>query len=326
MKRTSLIHAGILAGLLAAWVHGPADAQTYPSQPLRIVVPFAAGGAVDSVARIVGQKMSESMGQPVVIENKPGAGGNLAADTVARSAPDGYTILLTTNGHAISPSLYKTLPFDVMKDFIPVTQLIESPLLLVASNKLPVASMKDLIAMAKDKPGGLNYGSTGVGNPLHLSMEMLKTATGISVAAVPYRGDAPLNTALIAGEVDLAIVPVATGRANVENKLVKGLAVTTAHRSKAMPDLPTVAEQGVSGFDTGSWQGFFAPANTPRDVVQRLYQETKKALDAPEVRERLKAFVAEPVGSTPDAFASKFKDDVAKYAKIVKDANIPMQN
>ena len=321
MKRACFAFACILG----AFAFGNAGAQTYPNQPVRIVVPFAAGGAVDSVARIVGQKMSESFGHPVVIENRPGAGGNLAAETVARAAPDGYTILLTTNGHAISPSLYRMLPFDVMKDFIPVTQLIESPLLLIASNKLPVDSLKDLVALAKQKPGSLNYGSTGVGNPLHLSMEMLKNATN-NVAAVPYRGDAPLNTALIAGEVDIAIVPVATGRANVENKLVKGLAVTTAQRSKAMPDLPTIADQGVSGFDTGSWQGFFVPANTPRDIVQRIYQETKKALSAPDVRERLKAFVAEPVANEPEVFAQKFKDDVAKYAKIVKDSNIPMQN
>lgn len=320
MKRACLTFAFILGAFTAA------DAQTYPNQPIRIVVPFTAGGAVDSVARIVGQKMSVSLGQPVLVENKPGAGGNLAADTVARAAPDGHTILLTTNGHAISPSLYRTLPFDVFKDFVPVTQLIESPLLLVAANKLPVGSLKELVRLAKEKPGRLNYGSTGVGNPLHLSMEMLKKATGIDIAAVPYRGDAPLNTALIAGEVDLAIVPVATGRPNVENRLIKGLAVTTAQRSKAMPDLPTVAEQGVAGFDTGSWQGFFAPANTPRDVVERLYRETRKALDAPDVRERLKTFVAEPVASTPEAFAQKFRDDVAKFAKIVKDANIPMQN
>lgn len=322
MKRTCLA----IACILGAFAFESVNAQSYPSQPVRIVVPFAAGGAVDTVARLVGQRMSESLGQPVVIENKPGAGGNLAADTVARAAPDGYTILLTTNGHAISPSLYRTLPFDVMKDFVPVTQLIESPLLLVASNKLPVNSLMDLVKLAKEKPGGLNYGSTGVGNPLHLSMEMLKRATGIDITAIPYKGDAPLNTALLAGEVDLAIVPVATGRANVENKLVKGLAVTTAQRSKAMPNLPTVAEQGVPGFDTGSWQGFFAPATTPRDIVQRLYQEAKKALDAPDVRERLRALVAEPVASTPEDFAQKFKDDVARFAKIVKEANIPMQN
>lgn len=322
MTRTSLL----LAAAIAALAPSGASAQSYPNQPVRIVVPFAAGGAVDTVARVVGQKMSESLGQPVVIENKPGAGGNLAADTVARSAPDGYTVLLTTNGHAISPALYRTLPFDAVKDFIPVTQLIESPLLLVASNKLPANSVQELVALSKQKPGTLNYGSTGIGNPLHLSMELLKKETGADITNVPYKGDAPLNTALIAGEVDLAIVPVATGRVNVDNKLVKGIAVTSASRSKALPDLPTVAEQGVKGFDMGSWQGFFVPAKTPDAIVQRLYQEAKKALAAPDVRERLAKFVAEPVGSSPAEFAKKFNEDVAKYAKIVKDANIPMQN
>jgi tripartite-type tricarboxylate transporter receptor subunit TctC len=316
----------LLAAALAAFTSTGAAAQGYPNQPVRIVVPFAAGGAVDTVARVVGQKMSESLGQPVVIENKPGAGGNLAADTVARAAPDGYTMLLTTNGHAISPALYRTLPFDAVKDFIPVTQLIESPLLLVASNKLAANSLKELVALAKQKPGTLNYGSTGVGNPLHLSMELLKKETGAEITNVPYKGDAPLNTALISGEVDLAIVPVATGRANVDNKLVKGLAVTSASRSKALPELPTVAEQGVKGFDMGSWQGFFVPAKTPNEIVQRLYQEAKKALAAPDVRARLAVFVAEPVGSSPEEFAKKFNEDVAKYSRIVKDSNIPMQN
>ncbi|MGV3633432.1 MAG: tripartite tricarboxylate transporter substrate binding protein [Pseudorhodoplanes sp.] len=322
MERASLL----LAAALVAFTSTGACAQGYPNQPVRIVVPFAAGGAVDTVARVVGQKMSESLGQPVVIENKPGAGGNLAADTVARSAPDGYTVLLTTNGHAISPALYRSLPFDAVKDFIPVTQLIESPLLLVASNKLGVNSVQELVALSKQKPGTLNYGSTGIGNPLHLSMELLKKETGADITNVPYKGDAPLNTALISGEVDLAIVPVATGRANVDNKLVKGMAVTSASRSKALPDLPTVAEQGVKGFDMGSWQGFFVPAKTPNEIVQRLYQEAKKALAAPDVQARLATFVAEPVGSSPEDFAKKFNSDVAKYSRIVKDANIPMQN
>lgn len=322
MTRASML----LAAAIAAFTSTGVSAQSYPNQPIRIVVPFAAGGAVDTVARVVGQKMSESLGQPVVIENKPGAGGNLAADTVARSAPDGYTVLLTTNGHAISPALYRTLPFDAVKDFIPVTQLIESPLLLVASNKLGVNSVQELVALSKQKPGTLNYGSTGIGNPLHLSMELLKKETGADITNVPYKGDAPLNTALIAGEVDLAIVPVATGRVNVDNKLVKGLAVTSASRAKALPDIPTVAEQGVKGFDMGSWQGFFVPAKTPDAIVQRLYQEAKKALAAPDVRERLAKFVAEPVGSSPAEFAKKFNEDVAKYARIVKEAKIPQQN
>lgn len=305
---------------------GAAAAQGYPTQPVRIVVPFAAGGAVDSVARIVGAKLAQSWGQPVVVENKPGAGGNIAADTVAKATPDGHTVLLTTNGHAISPSLYRSLPFDAVKDFTPVTQLIESPLLLVAANNLQVSSLKELTALAKAKPGSLNYGSTGVGNPLHLSMEMLKRETGLDAQAVPYRGDAPLNTALIAGEVQIAIVPIATGRANVENKLVRGLAVTTSQRSKMMPDLPTLAEQGVAGFDTSSWQGLFVPAKTPSAVVTKIYQDVKKALSAPDVQERLKTFAAEPVGSSPDEFAAKFKADLEKYARIVREAKIPMQD
>lgn len=304
---------------------GPASAQGYPTQPVRIVVPFAPGGAVDSVARIIGAKLSETWGQPVVIENRAGAGGNIAADAVAKAAPDGHTIFLTTNGHAISPSLYRSLPFDAQKDFTPVTQLIESPLLLVAANNLQVSSLKELLALAKAKPGTLNYGSTGVGNPLHLSMEMLKRDTGLDAQAVPYRGDAPLNTALIAGEVQLAIVPIATGRANVENKLVRGLAVTTPQRSKMMPDLPTIAEQGVAGFDTSSWQGLFVPAKTPPAVVTKIYKDVKKALAAPDVQERLKTFAAEPVGSSPDEFAAKFNADLKRYARIVKEANIPLQ-
>jgi tripartite-type tricarboxylate transporter receptor subunit TctC len=303
-----------------------AEAQNYPNRPVRIIVPFAAGGAVDSVARIIGSKLTESFGQPVIVENRPGAGGNLAADAVSKSAPDGYTILLTTNGQAISPSLYRSLPYDAAKDLVPVTQLIQSPLLLVANPKLPVNNLKELIALAKEKAGTLNYGSTGVGNPLHLAMEMLKHATGMRIHAVPYRGDALLNTALIAGEVPLAVVPVATGRVNVDNKLVHALAVTTAQRAKALPEVPTVAEQGVPGFDIGSWQGLFVPANTPHEIVMRIQEETRKALDAPDVRERLKAFVAEPVGSMPEVFAAKFKDELAKYAKIVKDAQIPMQD
>jgi len=320
MKRIVLA-VSIVLGLLAQ-----ASAQSFPSRPVRMIVPFAPGGAVDSVARIVGNKMSEALGQPVIVENRPGAGGNLAADMVAKSAPDGYTIFLTTNGLAITPSLYRSLPFDVTRDFIPVTQLIESPLLLVSSKTLPANSLKELIALAKEKPGTLNYGSTGVGNPLHLAMEMLKHATGMDIQPVPYRGDAPLNTALIAGEVPLAIVPIATGRANVDGNLVRALAVTSATRAEGMPNVPTVAEQGVAGFAIGSWQGLFVPAGTPPAIVGAIFEATKTALNAPDVRERLKAFVAEPVGSTPEAFAAKFNDELAKYARIVKDAQVPMQN
>jgi tripartite-type tricarboxylate transporter receptor subunit TctC len=317
----------LLASLaLATLAQAPAHAQRYPTQRVQIVVPFAAGGAVDSLARVVASKLSDSLGQPVIIENKAGAGGNLAADAVAKAAPDGHTILLTTNGQAISPSLYRSLSYDPIKDLVPVTQLIDSQLVLVVTPTVPANSLPELIALAKAKPGSLNYGSTGIGNPLHLTMEMLKHATGTDIQMVPYRGDAPLNTALLAGEVHMAIVPVATARANVESNLFRAIAVTTAQRSAAFPDVPTVAEQGIPGFDSGSWQGFFVPANTPQDIVRRIQQETKKALDAPDVRERLNVFVVEPIGSTPEEFARKFNEDVARYAKIVKDAAIPLQN
>ena len=221
MRRPALLMACALVLLGTA----PAAAQTYPTKPIRIVVPFVAGGAVDLLARIMGQKLTEALGQPVIIENRPGAGGNAAADLVAKSPPDGYTILQNTNGLAISPALYKKLPFDPVKDLTPVTQLVASQLLLVATPSLPANTTRELIVLAKSKPGTLNYGMTGVGNPLHLTMEMLMHAAGVKFQPIPYRGDAPLNTALIAGEVHLAVVPFATAKPNIESGRLRGLGI-----------------------------------------------------------------------------------------------------
>jgi tripartite-type tricarboxylate transporter receptor subunit TctC len=302
---------------------GNALAQNYPSKPIRIVVPFAAGGTVDTLARLIGSKLSDSMGQPVIVENRPGAGGNLGADAVAKAAPDGYTLLLTTNGQAISPALYKTLPYDPVKDLAPVTQLVASQLLLVANPKLPVTSARDLIELAKSKPGTLNYGSTGIGNPLHLTMEMLKHAAGIDIQAVPYKGDAPLNAGLIAGEVQVAIVPLATTRPHAEAGLLRALAVTGAQRSPAMPDTPTVAESALPGFESSSWQSVFAPGGTPPETVLLIQREIAKALKLPDVQERLRSFGNEAVASTPEEFTAKFRDDMAKFARIVQEAKIP---
>jgi tripartite-type tricarboxylate transporter receptor subunit TctC len=316
-----------LALVLAALgiVAQPAQAQTYPNRPIRIVVPFVAGGGVDTLARLIGARLSDAMGQPVIVENRPGAGGNAGADAVAKAPPDGYSILLTTNGHAIAPALYRKLAFDPAQDFVPVTQLVASSLVLVASPKSQLTSVQDLIAAAKAKPGGLNYGSTGVGNPLHLTMEMVKIAAGIDVQPVPYRGDAPLNTALIAGDVEVAVVPMVTARPLIEGGRLRALAVTGAQRSPALPDVPTLTEQGVA-VESSSWQGFFVPAQTPRDVVLLIQRETKKVLEAADVRERIKAFGAEPVGSTPEEFAAKFKADLARFARIVEEARIPKQD
>ncbi len=325
MRRLTFLQT-VLTLVLAALGQNPALAQSYPTKPIRVIVPFAAGGAVDVLARLITVKMSELVGQPVVIENRAGAGGNIAADAVAKSAPDGYTILQNTNGQAISPALYRSLPFDPVKDFIPVTQLVASQLLLVATPSLPAKSVKELIALAKTKPGSLNYGMTGIGNPLHLTMEMFKHTAGIQLQAVPYRGDAPLNTALIAGEVQLAVVPFATAKPNVEAGRLRALAIAGDKRSPALPNVPTIAESGLPGFASSSWQGWFVPANTPREIVARIQQEAAKALNAPDVRVRLKATANEVVASTPEAFAATFKADLVKFAKVVKDAKIPLQD
>ena len=323
MRRLTVAIAVAVTALSAS----SAFAQTYPNRPIRILVPFAAGGAVDVLARLIGAKLSEGLGQTAIVENRAGAGGNLASDMLAKSAPDGYTVLQTVNGIAISPSLYKTLPFDVHKDFIAVTQLVRSQLILVATPNLPAINVAELIALAlaKSKPGALNYGSTGVGNPLHLTMEMLKSATGMEIQAVHYRGDAPANLALIAGEIQLGVMPMATTLPLVRDGKIKALAIGGAQRSPALPDTPTIGET-IAGFESTSWQGYFVPAGTPREIVQRLQQEAAKVLKLPEVIERLRSGGNEAVGSTPEEFDAHFKADIAKFAKIIADAKIQKQD
>jgi tripartite-type tricarboxylate transporter receptor subunit TctC len=323
-ERLMRLRGVILAATLSIFAT-PAVTQPYPNKPIRIFVPFAAGGAVDTLARLVANKLGEQLGQTVLIENRAGAGGNLAPDAVAKAAPDGYTILQTTNGLAISPALYRSLPFDVHKDFVAVTQLVQSQLVFAANPRLAANSIAEFVALAKAKPGSLNYGSTGIGNPLHLTMEMLKSATGINVLAVPYRGDAPLNTALIAGEIQVAVVPMATVLSHIESGTLKALAIGGAKRSPALPNVPTVAET-IPGFESTSWQGYFVPAGTPREIVTLLQRETAKALKSPDVIERLKSGGNEGVGSTPQEFDARFKADIMKFAKIVQDAHIPMQD
>jgi tripartite-type tricarboxylate transporter receptor subunit TctC len=324
MKRRCLALAVALA--VAGFVHATGVAQPYPSKPIRIIVPYAAGGAVDVVARLIGARLAASLGQPVIVENRAGAGGNAGADVVAKSPPDGYTILQHTNGQAISAALYRALPFDSLKDFIPVTQLVATSTVLVANPKLPVGSVKDLIALAKAKPGALNYGMTGVGNSLHLTMEMFKHAAGIDIQAIPYRGDSLLNPALIAGEVDVAIVPIATAVPLIEGGQLRVLAVNSARRQAVLPDVPTMSEAAIPGFEAAGWQGYFVPTRTPRDVVALIQHEAAKALAVPDLQSRLKAIGNEPVGSTPEEFAVKFREDLAKFAKVVKDAKIPLQD
>jgi tripartite-type tricarboxylate transporter receptor subunit TctC len=322
----ALIRVTLAIAVLALALPGAARAQPYPAKPVRIVVPFAAGGAVDQLARLVGAKVSEHLGQPMIVENRPGGGGNVAADAVAKSPPDGYTILQNTNGQAISPALHRALPFDVVNDFIAVTQLVASDLVLAASPRLAATSVRELIALAKAQPGSLNYGMSGIGNPLHLTMEMLKITAGIEIQPVPYRGDSAIFQALTTGEVQVAVVPLATSLPQIAAGTVRALAVAGAKRSPALPDVPTVAESGLDGFESSSWQGWFVPAHTSHEMIATLHAAVRNALSDHEVIERLRVIGYAPVASTPAEFDVKFRAELAKFAKIVREAHIPMED
>ena len=310
---------------LAALPAADARAQDYPNKPIRLMVPFAPGGGVDAMARILAAKMTESLRQPVVVDHRPGAGGTLGTDAVAKAAPDGYTILLQVAGLAAAPALYKSLPFDPVKDLAPVTQVAASTILLVVTPKLPAATTQELIALAKSKPGSLNYGSSGVGAPLHLTMEIFKHSTGINLVHVPFRGDAPLNTALIAGDVQAAFIPTSTGQPLVDAGRVRALGVIGMKRVSALPNVPTLSEAGVKGLELSSWYGVFAPAKTPRAIIDMLQREVAKAIKAPDVADRMRAQGNEPIGGTPDEFSALVRADVARFARIVEIAGIPKQ-
>jgi tripartite-type tricarboxylate transporter receptor subunit TctC len=304
----------------------PAHAEdAFPSRPIRLVVPFPAGGATDVIARLVGQKAADAAGQPFIIDNRGGAAGNIGSDNVAKSPGDGYSVLQTVNSLALSPALYRKLPFDPTRDFTAVTQLTAAPLVIVAGAKTGISTLKDLIDRAKAKPGSLNFGSGGVGNPQHLTMEMLKAAAGIDLVHVPFKGDAPIFTSLLAGDIELACVPLSTALPQVQAGTVHALAVTTAKRVAVLPDVPAVAETYPSVISAG-WQGWFVPASTPHDIVVKLNGYARAALQTQEVLAALKTFGSEPVGSSPEEFGASFKADVERFAKIVNDLKLPPQD
>lgn len=304
---------------------GAVLAQSYPIRPIRIVVPSTGGGALDTGARLIAPKMSDALNQSVIVENRPGAGGRIAQDIVAKSPPDGYTILLDAPNIAINPALYRSLPFDPVNDFIPVTQLVATQLVLVASPKSQISSVKELIARAKSKPGSLNYGHMGVGSTLHLIMELMKILTGADILGIPYKGDALIGAALMSGEVQLAIVPLPSNLASIRAGRLRALSVTGPKRSAVLPDVPTIAEAGV-GFDFVGWWGLFVPAKTPRAIVDVIHREAVNALNAPDVRGRLLAVGQEVLGTTPEEFALKYKENLAQFARIVKEGRIPPQD
>ena len=311
MKRLFLA----IALLVPLW----AAAQAYPSKPVHFVVPYPAGGPLDTVACIVGQKVSESVRQPVIVENKPGAGGNIGADLVARSAPDGYTLLMgAVATHAINPTLYASIPYDAQKDFIPVTQIASTPNVLVVNPSLPVNTVHEFIEYAKAHPGQLNFGSGSTGSAGHLAGELFKSMAGVEMTHVPYKGAAPAMADLIGGRLQLMFDNLASSLVQIKAGKVHALAVTTAKRTELAPELPTIAESGLAGFDINTWFGLFVPAGTPPAIVERLHGEFVKALQAPEVRSKMLALGAEPVGSTPAEFAQYIRSEAVKYAKLVK--------
>lgn len=307
-----------LGAFLACFALG-ALGQAYPSRTIRLVVPFPAGGTTDILARAAAQRLTESLGQPVVIDNRPGAGGNIGSDIVAKSAPDGYTLLMGTVGtHAINPSLYSKMPYDHVKDFIPVVLVAAVPNVLVVNPSLPVHSVGDLIKLAKAKPGAINFASSGSGTSIHLSGELFKTMAHVDMTHVPYKGSAPALTDLIGGQVDVMFDNLPSSLAQIKGGKLRAVAVTSLKRAPALPDVPTIAESGLPGFEASSWFGVLAPAGTPFPVIARINSEVNKWLQSPDAREQLLAQGAEAAGGTPESFALHIRAETDKWAKVVK--------
>ena len=316
-RRFGVALAACLAAVLA--VPSAALAQVFPAKPAKLVVPFPPGGPLDVTGRLIAQHLSERWGQSVVVENKPGAGGNIGADFVAKSPPDGYTVVMgALSTHAVNPSLYAKMPYDAQKDFAPITLIAITPNVLVVNPDLPVHSVKELIAYAKARPGKLSFGSGSIGSAGHLAGELFKVDAGIDMVHVPYKGAAPAMQALLAGDTQLMFDNLANAMAQVKAGKLRALAVTTAARSKLAPELPTMAEAGLGGFDISTWYGLFAPAGTPPDVVSKWNADVTAMLRTPDMRERLLAQGAEPAPDTPVEFARFVATEAAKYARIVK--------
>jgi tripartite-type tricarboxylate transporter receptor subunit TctC len=327
MNGSSRIYLAFLSAAIALALPfaGPARAQGFPSKPIKIIVGFSPGGVPDIAARIISQKLSESWKQPVLVENRLGAGSNIAAQAVATSAPDGYTLLSVSSAHAISPAIYPSLPFDTLKDFSGITLTATGPALLIVSPSIGVKSVAELIALAKAKPGQLNYSSAGVGSGSHFAVELLKSQAGIEVVHVPYKGIPEALTETITGRVQMFVSPYASAINLVKEGRAKAIAVTSLKRMPDLPDLPTAAESGAPGYEWVFWYGLLAPGKTPRPVVAQLNAEITRILRLPEVKQRLAPLGTEPAATTPEEFDRLIADEVASFTKIARAANIKVE-
>jgi tripartite-type tricarboxylate transporter receptor subunit TctC len=320
MAHTTVLRAA-LACLLVAAAAAPVSAQSYPVKPIRIVVPFAPGGPNDILARLLGQRLSAAWGQQAIVDNRPGGGTVIGTDLVAKSPPDGYTLLMVSTSHAANPTLMAKLPFDTLRDFAPVIQAVSNPNLLVVHPSVPARNVKELIAVARARPGEIAYASGGTGSATHLAGELLRLSAGVSMTHVPYKGASPATVDLISGQVSWMFGTILPTLPHVKSGKLRAIAVSGAKRSAVLPELATVAET-VPGFEASSWYGVFAPAGTPAEIITRLNQEMARGLNAPDVRERLAREGTDVVAGSPEAFGNLFRAEVVKWGKVIKAAGI----
>ncbi len=320
MKRYFLsLLVGVSCALMSGWV----GAQTYPAKPVRLVVPFPAGGATDILARTISQKASEKLGQPIVIDNRPGAGGTIGSDHVAKSAPDGYTLLIATGStHSIGPIINPKIPYNVERDFVPVVYVAKTSSVLVVPATLPVKNLAEFIALAKSRPGQLNYGSSGNGTNSHLSGELFKVQAGVFITHIPYRGTGLVFTDMMSGQVHMLMDNYVTAQSNIKDGKLRVLGVTSPQRLPFLPEVPTLDEQGLKGFDVSNWFGIYAPKGTPSDLVAKVNTAFNQALQDPDMQKRLAVLGATPTGSTPEQMGKMVAADTVKWTQLIRDRKI----
>jgi tripartite-type tricarboxylate transporter receptor subunit TctC len=315
----------LLSTLIVIFTGNIAIAQPYPSKPVHILVPYAAGGAVDVLARTIGQALSKRWGSLPVVENRPGAGGIIASQALAQSAPDGYTLILVASGHPLNQFFYPKLPYDTFKDFTAISEIALSPLAIVVGKNSEAKNLKDVLAAARSKPGSLSYGMSGNGTSAHLAGELLNHMAQVKIVSIPYKGGAPALQAVMAGDIPMSFNPLSEVVGQIQGGTVRAIAVTTAQRSSALPDVPTVSESGVVGYDTAVWWGFLGPAGMPADIVAKIHEDLVVALKDPSVTEYLKKTGASPVGSAPKEFGAYMRAEADKWGPILKAANIRIE-